>query len=256
VVIHKLKDLTFFILIILLGIGFVLSFYYTVNSFAGFNAAVFDWLKSLIYEQEKDSSSIFLQVASIFILGVSTFVLYVLFSSGLSILFLRKTGGFKRALWWKFYKYKKAFLPLWIVKTVAIAFVGLCVFFFNAIVTFSSISIIITAFLGSFVMLNILTILLLSGVFSLSQMVKLNYGTEIALTSPEIDNKSVELLAKNEKINIPLLSIYLFFGLVLFLQMVKTDNTVFLPLLLLNVISYAGIKYLKTVSYIKSRFAA
>ncbi len=249
--IHKLKNFTFLILILLLGIGFILSIYYTSNAFTAINEMVYEWVKSLVYEQEKGPSGLFMQMGTIIILCTSTFIFYLLFSSGLSILFLRKTEGFKRVLKWKLHKYKKAFIPLWAMKTIAIAFVAACVFFFNTIVTFSGISIILISFLASFALLNIITLLFISLVFSLSQIVKLNYGTEIALISPEIDNKSVETLAKSEKINIPLVSIYLFFALFLILQLLKTNEAVLLPLLLMNVISYAGIKYLKTTSYLR-----
>lgn len=249
----KVKSLTLLILIVLLGIGLILSINSTLEAFSGIHTGVYQWLKSLIYEEDKSFWGLFMQVTTGVLFLCLTFMFYLLFSSGLSLFFSGKSEGFMRALGWQLYKYANVFLPVVIVSTVAAALISVSIFFFNTLMTVSGISIGIVSFISTFAGLNIIFFSIFAIIFSLWLLLKFNYGTEIALNEPELNYKTIALKAKKFSVNLPLISVYLVFIAFFIMQLTKVNESTIFPLLFLNIISYAGIKYLKTSAYVKSR---
>lgn len=170
---QKLKKIPLFLLILLFGVGFVLSLYYAVQSFSGIQEGILGWLKSLIYEQHKNYLWLFWQVVKVISLCASAFVLYILFLSGLGVVFSENIEGFKNAVIRKFHNYSRALRPVMIVNAIATLILAASIMFFDTIIAVSGVSLVAVTFISAFIGLNIVLFVAIATVFSLWQLVRL-----------------------------------------------------------------------------------
>ncbi|OGI00273.1 MAG: hypothetical protein A2Y25_01430 [Candidatus Melainabacteria bacterium GWF2_37_15] len=236
----------------LIGTAFVLAVYFTVYSLSGMQAGIVDWLKSVIYDQQKDYSRLFFQMLSIGLLSTLTFLLYILFSSGLSAVLLARPDKFIRAIRWQLYKYFHSFLPFGIAYKATVLLLALSIIYFNVILSFSGINIGVVVFISTFIGLNILFLLIFGIFFGFWRLAKLSYGTEIAIIEPELANKEVKIKAKAASVDYLMVFLYLVFIVLFIVKLFRVDEISLIALLLLILPSYIGIKYLKTSAFVKS----
>jgi len=236
----------------LIGTALVLAIYYTVHSFSGMQEGIIDWLKSVIYDQQNDYSGLFFQMLSIGLLSALSFLLYTLFSCGLSLVFLARPDEFKRAVQWQLYKYFHSFLPFGIVYKLTVLLLAISIIYFNVILAFLGINIGVFVFFSTFIALNLL-FLLISGIFfGLWQLITLSYGTELAIVEPELRNKEIISKLKTLPVNHFMVFLYLVFIVLLIFQLSKFNEVSVLATLLLVLPGCVGIKYLKTSAFVKS----
>lgn len=262
---------------ILTGALLGLSIYYLLGSLSGIQQNIFEWLKSLIYEQKSGfellpGASLGSQVLNIMSATFLTFFSYMFFSFCLSFVFynfqakkynykhLNFSASLKKAIQWQFYRYNSTFMPLLIFIITGGVLSVLLVTFFNQIMFFVGFNISAVSFVSTFIALNMLLLFSIIVLYSLWNMATLSFGTEISLSEPGLDNKKILLRSKRliqtKPGNIMFLFINLIFISCLTFQFKNLDISgniyLFTAFFLFNMISYAGIKYLKTSAYINS----
>lgn len=251
-IIHRLRFFTLIIITLLLGLALVLSVYSTIQAFLGIQQSVIVWLKSVIYDQDKSSLDLIINLICLVILTLCSFMLYLSYSASLCSLFLSKTQGLKKALQWQIYKHFKVFMPLCSVLLITTAVIFFSIWAFNYILTISGVSLFLVVATSTFIGLNILIALIISNIHGLLQMIKMGFGTEITLDQPELELKTVENRSKSYPVNFSIIFIWTVFLALLALQLYYTNPSALLYVLFLNILSYTGIKYLKTSTYAKT----
>lgn len=264
------------IFIFVFGVVFAVFTYSTLISFTEIQSELTSFLKSLIYNEEGQIGlsiklTLALKIINTILFLFSALFSFALFSSGLSGLFYviaaRKHGyevidqlhALKKIIEWQIYKYLRTFLPLFgfILVTGVLFLLG--VILFNFIVTSSGIITGLTSFILGFIGFNLMFFLALAVLATIWRTANLSFGTEIALSEPDLDNKTIALRSKRiitaSGKNILLLFVYIVFVTLLLIQPVSlniVDGQAFIAFFILNSINYAGVKYLKTNAYIYS----
>lgn len=261
---------------IFFGLVFAFLSYNTLLSSLEIQQDIVEFLKALIYNEEDKLGFAAKAIISLKILNILlSFILMVfsfsLFSSGLTGLFYRtsaKKHGYeevghgrtlKKTVEWQLYRYSSTFLPLLVFILAAGMLFLLGVTFFNWIITGMGISTGLTFFILAFTGFNFMFFLSLAVLASLLKTISLGFGTEIAVSEPELENKIISGRSKRIISQLPgnflLLFVYTVFVILLLVQ-AKSLNlmnaSVFSAFFILNSIAYAGIKYLKTNAYINS----
>ena len=265
-----------FLFILLFGLIFALFSYYTLLSLSEVHQGFFDFLKALIYNENEGIGFVPKLVLTAKILNISLFFLltllsFALFSSGLSLFFYtwlaQKHGyekinllkAFKKSFKWQIYRYSYTFFALAAFVMISGLLIISGVFFFDLIVTAVGVNTGLTSFVLNFTGFNMMFFLSLAVLFTLWNGINLCFGTEIAVSEPDLDNKTISLRSKRIIFTKPetfiLFFIYCVFGLFLVMQVGSLDlfdKTVFSTFFILNAFSYVMIKYLKTSAYINS----
>lgn len=269
-----LVGIVFFILFF--GLIFGLLAYYTLISVLEIQQDVLEFLKALIYNEEESFGAaakftLFLKTLNIVLYFLLALFSFSLFSSGLSGLFytfsakregyeeVSQAQAFRKIIEWQLYKYFVIFLPLMGFVFATGIFILAGVVFFNYIVTGIGVSAAISFFILSFAGFNLMFFLSLAVLAALRKAINTIFGTEIAVSEPELDNRSIALRSKRifpaAGSNFLLLFVFAIFALLLALQVKNLniiDAQVFTAFILFNSVGYAGLKYLKTNAYIKS----
>lgn len=197
---------------------------------------------------------------------------FSLFSSGLSSLFyskLAKKHGYekvdgrqalRKTIEWQVYRYFFTFLPLVAFGAIFGILALLGVMLFNPLMTLVGYSVGLVSLLTSFVGLNIMFFLSLAVLLTLWNFTGMVFGTEIAVSEPGLDNRTIaqrsgKIVYRSE--NLMLFFVYSAFVLFLVAELARMHDNIpglsaFVALFLVNISVYAGIKYLKTSSYIRS----
>ncbi len=262
--------------ILFYGTLFALLCYYTLASLPEINQDILEFLKALIYKEDSETDigsriTLGLNIFNILLFFLLAVFSFSMFSSGLSGLFYvisaKKYGyeeinllqAIKRITEWQLYKYFLVILPLLGFITVAGVLFLLSVLFFNAIVTGIGLFTGISFFIMSFIFFNLMFFLSLSILGVLWKSINLVFGTEIAVSEPQLDNLKISLrserLIRAARSNFLLLFIYVVFGFLLMIQLIYLDILnigIFSVFFTFNALGYAGIKYLKANAYIKS----
>ena len=258
------------------GLVFALFFYYTIVSFSGLHGNFFELLRSLIYNQD---SSIWLaqqlilslKTLNVILASLLTLFFFSLFSSGLSFLFysilakkhdynyINPLKSLKKVVEWQLYRYSITFAPLlgFFFISGLLFFLGTA--FFNLIVMMVGVNTGIVSFISSFIGFNMMFLFAFSGLITLWCLMSFCFGAEIAVSEPELDNKTIALRSKRLAFAVPenyiLFAIYALFGILLVMQLKMVDVLNFRnfeAFFVFNILSFAGLKYLKTSAYINS----
>ncbi len=264
------------IFIFLSGIVSAVFAYSTLVCASEIQQDALSFLKALIYSDKTRIGlsielTLALKVINTILLLLSALFSFSMFSSGLSgffyVISARKHGyeridqlhAFKKIIEWQFYKYTQTFIPLmgFLIFTGIVFLLG--VMLFNFIVTSSGIITGLTSFILGFIGFNLMFFLSLAVLAVIWKSVNLSFGTEIAVSEPELDNKTIALRSKRiitacEK-NILLFFVYIVFVSLLLIQVTSFNifnEQTFIAIFVLNSINYAGLKYLKTNAYIHS----
>ena len=235
-----------------------------------------DILRGLIYNQEGNiaftqKAILSLKTINTVLASILTLFLFSIFSSGLSFLFyniqarkycynyIKPANALKKVFEWQVYRYSVSIAPLLGFFLVAGLFFFLGTTFFNFIVALVGINSGVISFISAFISFNMMFLLAFSVLISLWNLINFCFGTEIAISEPELDNKTIALRSKRIAFavqeNLILFSIFALFGILLVMQLSMVDVINFRNfegVFVFNIVSFAGLKYLKTSAYINS----
>jgi len=197
---------------------------------------------------------------------------FSLFSSGLSSLFyskLAKKHGYekvdgrqalRKTIEWQAYRYFFTFLPIAAFGVIFGILALLGIMLFNPLMMLVGFSAGLVSLLASFVGLNVMFFLSLAVLLTLWNFTGMVFGTEIAVSEPGLDNRTIaqrsgKIVYRSE--NLLLFLAYSVFVVFLATELARMHDNIpglsaFVALFLINISAYTGIKYLKTSSYIRS----
>ncbi|HSA06713.1 MAG TPA: hypothetical protein P5556_06005 [Candidatus Gastranaerophilales bacterium] len=262
----------------ILFFGFILFFfsYHTLLSLSEAQQGLWGLLKAIIYNEnghiETNSQwHLSFKIINIILGFLAVLFSFSMFSSGLSALFYRilakKYGyiefnpvfSFKKAAKWQLYKYFSIFQPIMIF-CLSFALILLSgIMFFNILVSVAGIIPSFVTLILNFINLNLMFFFAFAVLVMAWNFITLTFGAEIAVSEPSLYNERISLRAKRIVFSSPL-NILMFLAYIMFVALLITqinsfnlaDLNTFMIFFGLNIINYAGIKYLKTYLYINS----
>lgn len=247
-----LREIKILSLVALTVIGLILAMHCAVTAFGTAQDGVLAWLKALIYDQDSSTIKVAVQILKTTMFAMLAFLFFILFSTQLSILFLDSPDKLKRAFQWQLYKYGQVFLPLGVFLMVFIMVCTLAVLFFNPLMKISGVDAGIITFIAAFIGMNLFLLLGVSIFLSLKRLIKLSFGTEIAIKYPEFGNKTVLTRAQLCPVRVSIVLVCLVFTMLLAIQSINIQEHSIIAFLALNAASFTGVKYLKTSVFLKS----
>ena len=280
------KILSVFILLIsvaLFSASLIVLIKYFLITLSGLHEPVFKWVKMLLSEEKIKNGLMFqitvaLKILSLLIAGGFIFLIYSALSTAAGCLFYKfcsrnykKIGhplkfSFFKGIKWSFYRTFLVLAPPASVITAGSLLMFSSTVLFNLFLKIAGVSITLTAFLISFVSFGIMFLFMLSLLVSLWQLVSTLFGSEISISEPRLENKTIETRSKKlifaDKYNVFLCISYLVLisTAVFQLKYALVSDLLTNPgrqhflnsMITYNLLGFAVFEYLKASGYINS----
>ena len=206
------KIVSAFILLLsvaLFSVCLIVLIKYFLITLAGIHEPVFKWAK-IILSDEKIKNGLLFQLViagkifSLLMAGGFIFMMYSALSAAASCFFYKfcsrnykKVGhplkfSFIKGIKWSFYRTFLVLAPPISVITAGSILMFSSTVLFNLLLKIAGVSITLTAFLMSFVTFSLMFLFILSLLVSLWQLISTLFGTEISISEPRLENKTIE----------------------------------------------------------------